>query len=341
MANQKRKYIRYATADKVKRINPDNIEIMKKYFNHKGSNLSDASITNYKSDFNQFFVFLLENEDNRSILDIMEIDERKNRRGTNHHEYVDEMVDILEEYITFCGTTLANKERRIQRRMASISSLFLFLKRKRILKENPVEYLERPKVGAGEKQVLKKVFLTEDEVEKIREGLDELNDLQLKLYFELSISTMARVNAINSIRLEQIDFEKNLINDVIEKEGYNVTLFPSKKTMELINEWIEYREENDIKSDYLFVNKYNGEWVQVSKATMQTTWVKKIGEIIDEPDITAHTFRRSGATLLYNRGMSLEKISKLLNHKTTDITKTHYIKENEESLKEEKEKFEF
>ena len=41
-----------------------------------------------------------------------------------------------------------------------------------------------------------------------------------------------------------------------------------------------------------------------------------------------HDFRHSGATLLKNAGMSLEDVSVLLNHDSTDTTKKFYIKED-------------
>ena len=47
----------------------------------------------------------------------------------------------------------------------------------------------------------------------------------------------------------------------------------------------------------------------------------------------------SGATLLKNAGMNLEDVSKCLNHKSTDITLKHYIKEDKSKLREEKRKF--
>src|SRR5206468_7202279 len=157
-------------------------------------------------------------------------------------------------------------------------------------------------------------FLTKEQVELIRSGLKEKDDLQLELYFELSLSTMARVNAISNIRLEQIDFDSGRINDVIEKEGYSVTLFPSKRTLNLIKRWIDERNSNDVVNEYLLLANYNGNWKKIEKGTLQQSWVKKIGKIIDI-DLHAHDLRHSGSNILFQSGMSLETVSKLLNHK--------------------------
>ena len=57
-------------------------------------------------------------------------------------------------------------------------------------------------------------------------------------------------------------------------------------------------------------------------------WCKRIGGMIGVPTLHPHDFRHSGATLLKNAGMSLEDVSVLLSHESTDVTKKYYIKED-------------
>lgn len=267
-----RKYKVYATPDKIEKINPKNKEHIRRYFVTKNMNLSDSSKKSYESDFNQWLVYIMENYDN---MDIAKSD-------------VEDLSDMIEDYVAFCSTVLGNNERRIQRRLSSISSFYLYLKKKRRIESNPLDLIDRPKIGKGEKPQIKQTFLTKEQVEEIRKGLKEIGDVQLELYFELSLSTMARVNALSNIRLDQIDFETNRINDVLEKEGYLVTLFPSKKARELMLQWIEKRKELGIENEYLFLAKFNGNWKKVEKVTMQSSWIKKIGKIVDLPELHAH-----------------------------------------------------
>lgn len=267
-----RKYKVYATPDKIEKINPKNKEHIRRYFVTKNMNLSDSSKKSYESDFNQWLVYIMENYDN---MDIAKSD-------------VEDLSDMIEDYVAFCSTVLGNNERRIQRRLSSISSFYLYLKKKRRIESNPLDLIDRPKIGKGEKPQIKQTFLTKEQVEDIRKGLKEIGDVQLELYFELSLSTMARVNALSNIRLDQIDFETNRINDVLEKEGYLVTLFPSKRARELMLQWIEKRKELGIENEYLFLAKFNGNWKKVEKVTMQSSWIKKIGKIVDLPELHAH-----------------------------------------------------
>lgn len=329
---EKRKYVRYVTKDKLAKVDNRNIVLVKKYFSFKNMNLSDSSKKSYESDFNQWLVFINE----------------KYREGMIHSEHIldivgdniEDMVDLIEDYMAFCTSVLGNNERRIQRRMSSISSFFLYLRKKRKIKENPIEFLDRPKVSAGEKPQIIQTFLTEGQIDKIRKGLKKMGNIQLQLYFEFSLSTMARVNAVSNVKIDQIDFNDSSVNKVLEKEGYLVDLFPSEVTFKLIKEWLNHRKENGIDSEYLFITKYGGEWKKVTKGAIQTGWIKKIGEIVDLPELHAHDLRHSGSSLLFNKGMALEEVQRLLNHKSPTTTQQHYIKEDSKKLKDSKKRFE-
>lgn len=193
-----RKKVAYATKDKIEKINPKNSDLIRKYFVFKNMNLADSSKVSYQSDFNQWLVYIMENYSNQYIIDVVKEDP-------------DEMVDLIEDFVAFCTSVLGNNERRIQRRMSSISSFFLFLRKKRKIKENPVDFLDRPSAGVGEKLQVKQTFLTKEQVEEIRKGLTRLGNLQLELFLnlvyrrwpELMQSVMLKSNKLTSINQEQ------------------------------------------------------------------------------------------------------------------------------------------
>ncbi|EJW14017.1 tyrosine-type recombinase/integrase [Paenibacillus alvei] len=330
----KRKYVRYVTKEKLEKVSDENKMHIQKYFNYKNMNLSDSSKASYESDFNQWLVFINDKYSKGSLVteDILKM--LKDEDG------IEDMVDLIEDYVAFCVTVLGNNERRIQRRLSSISSFFLYLLKKRRIKSNPLDYIERPSVRAGEKPQITQTYLTQAQLDEIRKYFKNADDLQLELYFELSLSTMLRVNAVANIKVDQIDLETGMITGIKEKEGYIVDGYCSDVTMELIKKWLEYRKENGIECEYLFVTKYTGEWKQVSKNTLQTVWTKKIGKIIDIPELHPHDFRHSGSSLLFNKGMSLEDVQELLNHRSPDTTLKHYIKRDMKKLQDAKKKFE-
>jgi integrase/recombinase XerC len=313
-----------STPEKIAQINPKNIELWKKYLVGKNMKLSDTTKESYESDINQFLIFILNNYENKYLFDID----------------AETMSEIIEDYVAFCTMVLNNKTRRISRRLSSISSIYVYYKKKRKIKENPLDLIERPTVMKG-KYEIKQTFLNLSQVELIRKTLNEKRDMQLELFFNVGIVTMARVNALSNIRIDQIDLENRIIERVIEKEGYEVTLFFNELVKEQIINWLKYREKNKINNDYLFITKFKGKWVKVEKSVMQKNWIKKIGKIINEPEFHMHDLRHSGSSLYYNSGMKLEEVSKLLNHRSTQVTQDFYLKIDYNKIKDIKDKYDF
>ena len=317
-----RKKVQYTSPLLISQINPENQDMWQKYLNGKRT-LSESTRSGYTSDMNQFLVFLLKNYDNRYLLDIE----------------TDEMADILEDFLAMCQGIFENKDRRMCRRLSTISSLYLYYKKKRKIKENPVDLLERPKIQKGIYEI-KRVFLTLEQVAQIREGLEKINNTQLTLLFELGLHTMARVTALDNIKIAQINFEEKIIENVLEKEGYKVTLFLDERCLKLINKWLEERKEKGIDCEYLFIANYDKKYDKVGVSTMQSGWIKKIGAIINEPELSMHDLRHSGSNLRYKAGMSLEDVSQALNHLSTQVTKDFYLLKDGKKLKDAMDKYE-
>lgn len=294
--------------------NQDNLNLLNRYkIDMEIRELSPKSIYNYERDILNWFAYLNKNQFNLSIKDATE--------------------DDIEEFIYYCKMQGNNTE-RIKRRMSSIAAFYKFLRRKKFIKENPMEFIVRPKKGLP---VEKKIFLTTEQVKQAREWLKLNNDLQLTVYFELSLATMARATAISNIKWEQVDFENMIISDVLEKEGYIVDLYFDENVRDLLFQLKQEREDNNIIHTHVFIALYSGKYNNVGANTLDS-WAKKIGRAIGEPELSPHDFRRSGATLRSEAGMPLEQISGLLNHKGTDVTRI-YIKEDTRKIGEEFRKY--
>jgi integrase/recombinase XerC len=294
--------------------NQDNLSLLNRYkIDMEIRELSPKSIYNYERDILNWFAYLNKNQFNLSIKDATE--------------------DDIEEFIYYCKMQGNNTE-RIKRRISSIAAFYKFLRRKKFIKDNPMEFIVRPKKGLP---VEKKIFLTTEQVKRVREWLQRNDDLQLTVYFELSLATMARATAISNIKWEQVDLDNMVINDVLEKEGYIVDLYFDEEVRNLLIQLRQDRVDNDINHTHVFIARYAGQYNNVSANTLDS-WAKKLGQAIDEPELSPHDFRRSGATLRSEAGMPLEQISGLLNHKGTDVTRI-YIKEDIRKIGEEFRKY--
>lgn len=289
---------------KLQKINPETVSIMQKYkVDMCMRNLSERTQKHYIYDLERWFIYILDNQQNKSI-----------------KELTDE--DIM-EFLYFCKSEGNNAE-RIKLMLATISAIYRFLRKKRQIQENPCEFIDRPKKGAA---ITQQTYLTPEQVALMRERLISSDNLQLRVYAMLSLSTMARVTAIASIRWDMIDLENKIIKGVLEKEGKIVDLYFSDEVKYLL---VQLKKEREIKGrddhGWLFYSGRNKD-KPINAGTLGM-WCKRIGEMINVPTLHPHDFRHSGATLLKNAGMALEDVSTLLNHESTNTTKKFYIKED-------------
>ena len=285
--------------------------------------LSPKSIAGYENDLNQWFIYIYDNQANQCIT---ELDE-----------------DDLTEFFYYCKTE-GNNSRRMKRRMSSISAFYKFLQKKRITQNNPMMFIDRPQRDTS---ITVQTFLTKEQVDLMRQKLLEYeesggyNGLELRTYALLSLSTMARVNAISNIKWDQIDYGARVIDDVLEKEGKIVTLYFSEEVKDLLLKLKQSREDNHIDDGgYVFFSRHNGIVSAIGTSAL-TEWCKKIGAMIDVPTLHPHDFRHSGSQLLKLAGCPIEEISEMLNHESIDTTKKFYLRQDKKKIREIKDKFSF
>lgn len=310
-------------------INPETMKLWNKYkIDMSLRELSEKTIAGYKNDLEHWWIYIYKNQGNQSVAELTE--------------------DDITEFLYFCKTQ-GNNSRRMRRRMASISAFYKYLRKKKLISENPTEFLDRPK---KDMDVVTQTFLTLEQVQQMRDVLQSFVNtaetdskkhraLQYQCYALFSLSTMARVNAVCNIRWEQIDFNERTVNDVLEKEGYIVTLYFSEEVKGLLENLMNYRKENNIDDDgYVFISYADGKYSKTTNSTL-AKWSHAIGEMFGVPTLHPHDFRHSGSSLLKAQGMSLEDVSELLNHSGTDVTRKFYIRVDKNKIRQNKDKFIF
>lgn len=302
MALERSKRINLYDEEKLKQVNPENMKLLNKYqIDMSIRDLSKNTISSYNSDLKQWFIFLYDKQFNLSVLEATE--------------------DDIEEYY-FWRKQQGNNVNRQKRVMASISAFYKFLRKKKLITESPVEFIDRPKAGQA---ITVQTYLTKEQVQLMREKLEEYGDIQLQAYAFLSLTTMGRVNAIANLKWKQIDWNERIFSDVLEKEAKIVEFSFSEETKKYLQALVKYREEHNI-NDYGWVwhTPYITELKSVNNSTL-SDWCKKIGNMIGVPTLHAHDFRHSFANIMKSEGVSLEDISTMLNHSSTDVTKKHYL----------------
>ena len=313
---ERSKRINLYDAEKLKNINPETLKLFQKYqIDMSIRDLSPNTIYGYITDLQQWFIYMHDNQFNLSVLDCTD--------------------DDLNEYFYFRKQE-GNNVNRQRRVMSSISAFYKFLRKKKLIKESPTEFLERPKQG---QPIVKQTFLNVNQVNELRDKLTEYGDIQLQAYIFFGLSTMARVNAMAHLRWEQVDLDERTCTDVLEKEGKIVDLYFSPEVEQLLRKMKQEREEKGIEDyGWVWVTPYITEEECVNNGTLND-WCKKAGEMIGVPTLHNHDLRHSGSNILKELGMEIQDIAELLHHESTETTVKHYLTVNKKKVKDNKDKF--
>jgi len=225
-----------------------------------------------------------------------------------------------------------NKEnddtKTISHNISTLRSFYKFLLIEKKVKNNPMEYIELPKI----RKTLPKTLSIEE--------IDKLLDIKLKDAFsyrnkamlELMYSSGLRVSELVNVNIHDIDTSNCIIR--IMGKGSKERIVPlgdyAINYLELYLK--EYREKLVKKemNDYLFLNNHG------KKMTRQG-FFKILKQLAKEKNIktefSPHTLRHSFATHLLNGGADLRSIQEMLGHESISTTQI-YTHVSKEKLKE-------
>lgn len=289
-----------------------NIDIYIKYLQSCAIKSKETIGTTYKTYFDNmrlFFQYLKEYEGNRYILSA---DTQKN------------FTDIWERYCSYY-LSKGNNKRTLTNKRTAVSTFFDWCLKRRLIKVNPFIYIEKLKITAGDK-VRTSYFLTPQQIWEINYTMKQdmkKFDIQDRLLFNLFLDSGARISEIYNLRLEQLDLEEMLFNEVRHKEGYIEPVIFFEETKLLIKSWLKERNIKGIESEYLFITGYNKKINQMSKETIRAR-IRKIGKIVGIENFYPHSIRKS---ILNITGQQSETVAAALgHHKNVDVTREHYMK---------------
>lgn len=156
------------------------------------------------------------------------------------------------------------------------------------------------------------VVLTEKELEIIRRNCVTLKEKALVEFF---FSTGCRVSEVANLKISDINFTDKTINIFGKGKKYRTGFLNVRAEFALLD-YLHSRTDNN---EYLFVSD-RAPHGKMSKAGIEKN-IRNISERANiGKHITAHCFRRTTATLLRNRGMSIEVVQKILGHEQISTT---------------------
>lgn len=213
------------------------------------------------------------------------------------------------------------------RKISTLRSFYRFLNKRNIIPVNPVELISL----RGDHKKLPE-FLYSDEMVKVLKSISTTTPLGLRnmALLELFYATGMRVSEISNLKLDQIDFELNLIlvHGKGNKDRY--VAFGEEAKTALNNYLVEARKKLLLpKTDYgyVFLNS-NGN--RITSRGLEYI----IKNIFLNAGISAsvhpHMLRHTFATQMLNNGADLRTVQELLGHESISTTQiyTHVTKQH-------------
>ncbi|PAK36967.1 tyrosine-type recombinase/integrase [Peribacillus simplex] len=209
----------------------------------------------------------------------------------------------------------------IMRRVASLSSLYAFYKELGIIQTNAFKASSVP----GQHFKSHSRAMDMDDLKRVYEAIEGLQKegIYIEIPIKLLLYTGLRNHAITKLKVKNIIWEEGmLVYDVTNqnsKNKYQVLPLPPK----LLNEMQVFVEEKNLNEEDPLCYGIKG---YPLKNKQLNALVNKINQYLnwnDEKRITPHGFRYTIATLLDERGVSVENIKYLLGHSSSENVQSY------------------
>ena len=257
---------------------------------------SPHTITAYSKDLQQFTSFLN---------DVFEISLIVEAQHTHLRGWV---VDLMDSGLT---------ARTVNRKIASIKSLYKFLQRRQLIEVNPASRLKSLRVPKGLPS-----FVKESEMENLLgrmtfdEGFEGKRD---KFLLEMLYATGMRLSELIGLTDESINYYDKTVK-VLGKRNKERIVPLHKEVIDLVETYKELKKDVPKKSDKLIVTNSGTDlypqfvYKTVKKYLAQVTTLSK-----RSPHVLRHTF----ATHLLNKGADLNAVKDLLGHASLASTQVY------------------
>jgi len=167
-------------------------------------------------------------------------------------------------------------------------------------------------------------LLTEDDFAAIIKAVASAGDLRTKAIFETMYYSGMRVSEALQLRVDHVQKELKVIEDIKGKGGKYRPIFISDKLIKTLNEYVEVRKQPySIHTNLLFV----GERGPVTRQTVHNS-MKKYARMagIEESKAHAHNLRHLFGLRLAAKGVPIQDIAKFMGHTSIEVTKIYLEK---------------
>lgn len=238
-------------------------------------------------------------------------------------------VEYLGFYLTKDDKEHFNEEKSKARKIASLRSLFKYLYKKQLIKDNPTELLTTPKlhdkviIRLEPNEVVRLINTVRNgdglsEREKKHHGRYVKRDIAIIVTF---LTTGMRISELVGLNIEDVDFD-NMSLRITRKGGNQAFIYFDFETYDAI---MDYLEERKLRDTYnlppLFLSS-RGNRMSVEAVRVMVEKYAKIATPLKK--ITPHKLRSTYGTMLYQGTGDIYLVADVLGHKDVNTTRKHY-----------------
>ncbi|MBO7244422.1 MAG: tyrosine recombinase [Alphaproteobacteria bacterium] len=228
----------------------------------------------------------------------------------------------LQDYIAFLKSSRLSAKTGA-RRLCAMREFYRFLYSEDIIKKNPADYLQSPKLNKS----LPK-YLTEAEIDLLIKGAQEKNK-QIYFMFELLYATGMRVSELVGLPITVVTHDLSTLT--IIGKGNKERIVPlNENARESLKNWLDERSKNE--------KKKNSKWLFPSSSKTghitRDGFFKAMKTIATEKGmplsrVSPHVFRHSFASHLIQHDADLRSVQKMLGHANITTTEiyTHILQD--------------
>lgn len=299
----------------IAQINKDNISLKNDFLNYmRATHKSLGTINSYDSDLNIFFVWVLQNANNKKFIDI-------NKR------------DII-AYQNWLIYDNGNSSARVRRLKAAISSLSNYCEN--ILADDDPEYkdfrsivrkIENPPMQAARE----KTVWEEEELDELLAKLTDKKQYEKACYLALAMCSGRRKAELCRFKVSDFNDDKLVCGNALYKSspiktkgrggGKMICCYTlAKKFKPYLDAWINERRELGIDSEWLFPNRSNpSEHIPISTAN---SWAETYTRLSGKESYI-HSLRHYFTTSLARAGIPDGVIQSIINWSSADMVRLY------------------
>lgn len=309
--------------EKWEKVCSSNKELLRDFLLELRSNkYSAGTISQYRCDLRMLFCYMLDNMDNKNILDLSRKDFR----------------NIKMWYINERKVSPA----RCNRVMSSIHSMLDYAE-----EDDDYNYdfnVSKKIKGLTKEGVREIIFLEDPQVERLRNFLLDQENYKLAALLDLLYDSGARRNEIWQVTKHDL-LDRNYTNIVVGKGGKKFPLVYFSRFKESLKLYLDQRGEDDIDALWIIGE---GENKRTGSISVIYSWIMEMREILFHLEqkpilITPHSFRHSALENMKNgthyicreldrmEGFSLQELKVYAHHEATSTTES-YLKKNDNNV---------